>query len=55
MPDLSAFSSNAAKCNLAGGQYMGDGSSADDYELGAMCLPPAGVCCLGSGGWSLLY
>ena len=54
MPDLSAFSSSAAECNLAGGQYMGDGSSADDYELGAMCPPPAGVCCLGSGGCTLL-
>ena len=54
MPDLSAFSGSVAECELAGGQYMGDGSSADDYELGAMCPPPAGVCCLGSGGCTLL-
>ena len=54
MPDLSAFSSSAAECTLAGGQYMGDGSSADEYEMGAMCPPPAGACCLGSGGCTLL-
>lgn len=54
MPDLSAFSGSAAECDIAGGQYMGDGSSADNYEFAAMCPPPAGACCLGSGGCTLL-
>ena len=52
--DLSAFSGSAAECNLAGGQYMGDGSSAEDYELGACVLLRPGACCLGSGGCTVL-